>query len=86
MPGITFNTQRHKKKITTGPIPVASPENTALTADGAVSDNTWYGNAHHAACVFESVMAPGSKGYAGPPDKNSRLSLHSSLLRFLFSC
>ena len=67
-------------------MPVASAENTALTADCAASSNTWRGNAHYAACVPESVMAPGSKGYAGPPDKNSRLSLHSSLLRFLFSC
>ena len=78
MPGITFNTQRHKKKITTGPIPVASPENTALTADGAVSDNTWHGNAHHAACVLGFLMAPGSKGYAGLPDKNLPQSLRSS--------
>ena len=72
--------------MTTEPMPVASPENTALRAGCAALGNTWHGNELHAACVLESVMAPGSKGYAGLPDKNSPRFLRSSLLRFLFSC
>jgi len=65
---------------------VASPENAALRAGCAVAGNTWHGSARYAACVPESVTAPGSKEYAGLPDKNPLRCLRSSVLNALFSC